>query len=43
MAGHHKAVPVQLRLQPGETNTITFGTIGSSNFEAFLDAIELHD
>lgn len=28
-AGRHHTVPVQLRLEPGDVNTIRFGTIGS--------------
>lgn len=42
-AGHCKAVPVQLILEPGDTNTIVFGIIGLDGVEAFLDAIELHE
>jgi hypothetical protein len=29
-AGYHKAVPVEITLQPGDVNTITFGVVGSS-------------
>jgi hypothetical protein len=42
-AGHCKAVPVQLMLEPGDTNTIVFSIIGLDGVEAFLDAIELHE
>lgn len=30
-AGRHRAVPVQLRLLPGDTNTIRFGAIGDES------------
>ncbi|KAL1872354.1 hypothetical protein Daus18300_004324 [Diaporthe australafricana] len=42
-AGRHRAVPVQLRLLPGDTNTIRFGAVGDKEFEVNVDGIELHD
>ncbi|KAI2786778.1 hypothetical protein POX_g09172 [Penicillium oxalicum] len=42
-AGYHQTVPVQLTLQPGDTNTIKFAAVGSSDFEVSLDGIELHE
>ncbi|RHZ66397.1 hypothetical protein CDV55_102076 [Aspergillus turcosus] len=41
-AGYHQTVPIQLTLKPGDTNTIRFAAMGTSDFEIFLDAIKLH-
>ncbi|KAJ4414595.1 hypothetical protein N0V82_007837 [Gnomoniopsis sp. IMI 355080] len=41
-AGSHHTVPVQLRLEPGEVNTIRFGAIGSEDFDVTLDGIEIY-
>ncbi|KAI1484468.1 Arabinanase/levansucrase/invertase [Biscogniauxia mediterranea] len=40
-AGYHKSVPVQLTMNAGDSNTITFGSVGSDGFEVEVDAIEL--
>uniref|UniRef100_A0A0W0GF65 Galactan-beta-galactosidase n=1 Tax=Moniliophthora roreri TaxID=221103 RepID=A0A0W0GF65_MONRR len=42
-AGHHRSVPVPLKLQEGDVNTIRFGVTGYDDFEVMLDGIELHD
>ncbi|KAF2839214.1 carbohydrate-binding module family 35 protein [Patellaria atrata CBS 101060] len=40
-AGYHHVVPVELDLKEGSENTITFGGVGSSDFEMHLESIEV--
>ncbi|KAI1496348.1 Arabinanase/levansucrase/invertase [Biscogniauxia marginata] len=40
-AGYHSSVPVQLTLNAGDVNTITFGSTSSHGFEVEVDGIEL--
>ncbi|KAH6717453.1 Arabinanase/levansucrase/invertase [Leptodontidium sp. MPI-SDFR-AT-0119] len=42
-AGHHKSVPVELTLKPGDINKITFGVTGCEDFEAHLDGVEIFE
>ncbi|CZR60141.1 uncharacterized protein PAC_10037 [Phialocephala subalpina] len=42
-AGYHKVVPMELTLKPGNVNTITFGAMGSEDFEVHIDGIELFE
>ncbi|KAK7980512.1 hypothetical protein PG989_012969 [Apiospora arundinis] len=41
-AGHHQAVPVRLRLDAGDVNTITIGAIGTEGFEMEVEGLELY-
>ncbi|EMR63395.1 putative galactan -beta-galactosidase protein [Eutypa lata UCREL1] len=41
-AGYHPVVPVQLKLQPGDVNTITVGSVGTEDFQMSVDCIELY-
>lgn len=40
-AGSHHTVPVQLRLEPGDVNTIRFGAIGSEGNPSCVLAVPL--
>lgn len=42
-AGHHRIVPVQILLQEGEVNTVTFEVEGTDDFEILLDGMELYE
>ncbi|KAI0902978.1 glycosyl hydrolase [Ustulina deusta] len=39
-AGYHHLVPVQLRLEAGDDNTIVFGSMGQDDFEIAITGIE---
>ncbi|KAK8133839.1 family 43 glycoside hydrolase [Apiospora sp. TS-2023a] len=42
-AGHHHAVPVRLRLDAGDVNTITLGAVGTAAFEMEVEGLELYE
>ncbi|KAK8087103.1 galactan 1-3-beta-galactosidase [Apiospora phragmitis] len=42
-AGYHDTVPVRLRLEEGDVNTITLGAIGTAGFEMEVEGLELHE
>ncbi|KAK2761271.1 hypothetical protein FQN54_001793 [Arachnomyces sp. PD_36] len=42
-AGHHPTVPVKLSLLPGDVNSVTFGAVGTDDFEVFFDGIEFYE
>ena len=42
-AGYHGNIPVQLKLLPGDVNTIRVGASGSSDFELHFDGLELYE
>ncbi|KAK8107865.1 carbohydrate-binding module family 35 protein [Apiospora kogelbergensis] len=41
-AGHHHTVPVRLRLDAGDLNTITLGAVGTEGFEMEVEGLELY-
>ncbi|KAK7757532.1 hypothetical protein SLS62_000547 [Diatrype stigma] len=42
-AGYHPVVPVQLKLNTGDVNTITVGSVGTEDFQMSVDGIELYE
>ncbi|KAK7948138.1 uncharacterized protein PG986_009024 [Apiospora aurea] len=42
-AGYHHTVPVRLRLDEGDVNTITLGAVGAAGFEMEVEGLELHE
>ncbi|KAF8862120.1 hypothetical protein BDZ45DRAFT_703171 [Acephala macrosclerotiorum] len=41
--GYHKVIPVKLTLKLGDVNTITFGAMGSDDFELHIDGIGIFE